>query len=118
MMRQRSGTETDSRGINGVGGGTCFGSIGGNSYLSGTPCGRSLSTTASSTALSFALTGSAEGAGAAACVKLLACVAPNTATTISFITGRLSVDIDAEGGREEIGKLWAEYESKHKTSTK
>ncbi len=23
-----------------------------------------------------------------------------------------------EKGREEIGKLWAEYESKHKTSTK
>ena len=83
MIRQRSGTEMDSRGISGVGGGTCLGSIGGNSYFSGVPCGRSRSIVVGS--LSVALSGSA---GGSVWAKLLALVTPSKATTINFNTGR------------------------------
>ena len=87
MMRQRSGTETDSRNISGVGGGTCLGSMGGNAYLSGAPCGRCRSMMSS---LSAAFSASVRGK---VCAKLLAFVTPRTATTITFNNGRFKVKV-------------------------
>ena len=57
MMRQRSGTGILTRGSQALGAGTCAGSIGGNWYSRGAPCGLRKSIAASVLSAGFADTG-------------------------------------------------------------